>query len=319
MRPVWAEYFNLNAVETRARRFDMRILTDGCGVSIQMNRSQPAHAALPVPDPGHLRALLDMGAIGDVRGVDPGITDVVTVASRAALDEPATYSGARYYERAKFNLSRRRAAKWNAETADLTAGAPPGRAPGVERQLLYVAFLLAHGRDLLRHRLKYRNLRFLRHMHKDAAIEEICDLVAGSRDRPVVVGFGSWAGPNGTPIRRRTAGPLQEIRRRLARRPNVHILEVNETRSSCVCWGCHSRLTNMRALTTPRDGTLTQDKRKIHKVLHCKQNAVKPAYGWRCGTTWNRDVNGSRNILLFTMCFIHERQRPAAFLEALRR
>lgn len=58
----------------------------------------------------------------------------------------------------------------------------------------------------------------------------------------------------------RTAGPLQEVRRRLAwlgARPNVHILEVEDKPSSCVHWGIHPTLASR---TQVQRGTLTDDK-----------------------------------------------------------
>ena len=51
---------------------------------------------------------------------------------------------------------------------------------------------------------------------------------------------------------------------------------------------------------------------KVHKVLHCR-NSVGSAPSVRCGTTWNRDVNAAKNMLLLLQVWIKGDPRPAAF------
>ena len=85
--------------------------------------------------------------------------------------------------------------------------------------------------------------------------------------------------------------------------------------TSITCHHCRGRLTNMRGATTrfktqgeTRVRTVTRG--KVHKVLHCKTSEGNPK---GCGASWNRDVNGSMNILEITMCFIRGFRRPEAF------
>jgi transposase len=61
-----------------------------------------------------------------------------------------------------------------------------------------------------------------------------------------------------------------------------------------------------------RDKVLVERKKsKIHKIMHCK-TSVRGAQRPRI-TTWNRDVNASRNILMLLMREIEGLERPSQF------
>jgi hypothetical protein len=52
---------------------------------------------------------------------------------------------------------------------------------------------------------------------------------------------------------------------------------------------------------------------KVHKVLHCRNSVgVEPVLA-RCGATWNRDVNASKNILFLLELWIMGDERPPMF------
>jgi hypothetical protein len=176
---------------------------------------------------------------------------------------------------------------------------------------------------LLAHRAAagYRNMRFLRFVRRQHAIEEICEMIAPKTEALTHVGFGNGMNHSGqSVVSRRCAGPIRDIKRRLMQRPNVSLGEVDEFRTSITCSGCHGLLTNMRAMTTKKrwrtgeDGVLraTRETRmnRVHKVLHCSTSDEQgnPC----CGLTWNRDVNASRNILLLTECMADGLPRPSA-------
>ena len=317
-RQVWAKFLNLNAFETRTRCFDDRIVTDGCAVGVQIAKLScvvccPEHrCGCEGAGPPPTAMTLPPGC--NVVGVDPGFTDVVAVAQQGS-DKVRTYSSAKYYEKAKINLSRRRTSRWNAETKETVDALPPLRSDK-ESMDVYVKAHLASVDGLLAHRMRrgYRNMRFLRYVHRQKAIDEICDLVA-PKGSTTVVGFGNW-NSGGSPISRRCCGPVEAIKLELQKRKGVAaFVSVHEFRTSITCHRCQGRLTNMRGITTrvktqgeARVRTVTRG--KVHKVLHCIPSEGNPK---GCGASWNRDVNGSKNILKITMCFIQGASRPEAF------
>ena len=320
---IWRTWFNLNSVETKSTQFGYRIITDGVGVTIVMNKPT-AHilsTSDATDDP------IDISAAPRTQplmfaGVDPGLTDVVTVAHQKRRDAPpktktyvtetSSYSSRKYYEDAKFNASRHRTAKWRAETEDvhlaMRADRDHGSQEGFSTTLRYT---LANARMLLEHRMTkgFRNMRFLRTRFKMKAVNAICDLIA-PHDKYTVVGYGDWKGVGATPIKRACSGPQRAIKRELLRRERemrCMFVHINEWRTSILNCITYERMENMVARSTVRnrDGQLEERKAsKIHKVLHCKNSDM---------TTWNRDVNASTNILMLLMLRVNGQPRPVEF------
>ena len=70
---LWGQFFNLNAVETKNRRFAGMICTDGCAVSVLMTQCSADKVRLGESSPEVLRAMLsDPRTL--VVAVDPGVT-----------------------------------------------------------------------------------------------------------------------------------------------------------------------------------------------------------------------------------------------------
>jgi len=323
---ILKKYFNNNLVETRNRKFAHTISTDGKSVSILMklqsclicpNKQCPCQeklqeflerSKLPKTDKNHVR----------LASVDPGITDIGTIMDQ--FGEISSYSSARYYETALYNVSRRRINQLNEETKELTASISSAQTCNLEKYKVFVQSYLKSLRPVLNQRNAkgYRNLRFLRWQRKKLAIKEICDLIAPPGEQVTVVAFGDWIGINGTPISRRCAGPLQEIKFELQSRANVVFISIDEYCTSRKCSNCYNDLTNMKASTTVYknvDGkkTKTVVVKKIHKVLHCKNNQANASKKKQCcGATWDRDVNAAKNILTLTLCLLENKPRPPA-------
>ena len=309
---VWRKHFNLNAAETENARFGGSIVTDGCGVSVVLDKKTCLCATQCEVDRARLLELFKAGARSV--GVDPGFTDVVTLATRDG--QVSSYSSKQYYERAMYNLSRRRTDKWNAETKDIVEGIPTCETTDMDRLQTHIGAYLASLRYLIGHRLQkgYRNMRFMRYCGKKQAIREICLFIAPD-GVPTIVGFGNWNGGAGTPISRRCAGPVQQIKLELMNMDNVVFVNIPEKRTSQTCHHCLQKLTNMRAKSmvyNKRERRMdARDVTKIHKVLHCKSS--NGGHESRCGTTWNRDANAAKNILMLTMYEVLGFERPAVF------
>jgi len=316
-RRLWVKYFNVNIVETRNRRFDERIVTDGCAVSVLIAKKSQVVCPTKEITQRDLYGAFEWEKNVVVTGVDPGFMDVVTTRSFEQGDEvekSESYSSARYYEKAKVNLSRRRTTKWNAETLDDVMSIPSPMTADATAMDQHVSAYLATLRSLVvhRHSKGYRNMRFLRCIYKKAAINEICDLIAPP-GKFCIIGFGDWKGGHKSPIRRRTCGPIEEIKLELQARSNVMFVLVPEYKTSVTCSCCGGRLVNMVAKTTNRQTHEIRDKKsKVHKILHCKSRTCSHEDDYH-GTTWNRDVNASRNILELTMCMVKGYPRPMRF------
>ena len=320
---LWRKYFDVKGSETRTARFGNRIITDGYSVSVL--RKVACNSA--DGEPRELSKFPKSCEAAECRcvdsdtvkvGVDPGMTDVVTTASSNGTTR--SVSSAHFGEMAGYNTSRRRTDKWNRETEEQAKLIPSSKVASLSDIEAHIRGYLEVLPKLLMHRATrgYRAMRFMRYVRKQKAIETVCDVVA-PRDKFVVVGFGNWNN-NGQGIKRHCSGPVAEIRRALKRRRNVLYTNIDERNTSCKCHGCHERLVNMKADSVVcrksqdggRDKMVRLDTR-VHKVLHCRNSVGSAPIEGRCGTTWNRDVNAAKNMLLLLAKWIRGEQRPAAF------
>lgn len=313
---VLKKYFNVNAVETKDRKFANRIITDGCSVSVLLEKKCALVCPVNCPCEAtlkklYIRSLLDRDDKEHVRNVsvDPGYNDIVTTADQ--YGNIASYSSKMYYEKALYNLSRRRTEKWNKDTVELTNAIPK---PHTSILAEFEEFIKVYVKNLpviLKHRWEkgYRNMRFMRFQKKQNALDEICNMIS-PKGETTIVGYGDWKAGN-TPIKRRCSGPTEEIKLKLSKKEDTYLLSIPEFRTSIVCCECHNQLYNMRAksFTSTRVG-------KVHKILHCRSSQAGLSFEKktpRCGKTWNRDVNAAKNILHLTLLQIQGLSRPEIF------
>jgi hypothetical protein len=213
-----------------------------------------------------------------VVGVDPGFTDVVTISEKDR--PPKRFSSAEYYERALFFRSVRKTRRWNEDTLEDVSSLPSSKTSDIEKLESHCRRYIEALPRITSHRATkgYRAMRFTRYIYRAKAIDAICDRIAPRDGRFSVVMFGDWNGGHGSPVSRKTCGPLQEIKFRLRASPHVDLRSVDEFRSSVTCSTCWARLENMRASTTKWSGKNrrmeTQLRSRVHKVLHCS-NSVK--------------------------------------------
>ena len=321
----WEKFFNLNAIETRNRRFGDRVVTDGYGVSILMNKPSCSCCKIETKD-GFLKCRehikKDQNGSWEwshnvlIGAIDPGVTDVVTAAYTNG--KTWSYSSAKYYLQSLIFTSNRRTAKWNKETETLVKNAPSVEVAMSNDLAVYIKYYLSVNDKLLIHRSQkgYRYMRFMRYIKKKETVYKIANDIA-PKDKTVILGFGDWKGLGKTPISRKTCGPIQEIKFVLSKKKNVIMEEVDEYRSSKVCSCCNNVLSNMKAKRTTKrtqgDGSvkITTQKSKVHKILHCRRSSNN--LGGCCGASWDRDINAARNLLVLTQCQIFGIQRPIAF------
>jgi len=325
---LWAKYFNLNTLETVNRRFANRICTDGYAVSALLNVSSGAPASVSDREANLQKAIKAFASLGGegvvVSGLDPGITDVFVTASTSMPS--VSMSSKEYYHLSKVNYSKPLISRWNDEGSTWTSERAPedcynGRTACLSTLERYASWYLSSLSTLLMHRRVrgYRKLRFCRYGHKLRSINEMCDRIA-PRDKTVIVGFGDWQGPKDSPISRKTVGPLSELKKALALRPNVILLLIDEYLTSRTDSDTHLPLTNMKGMTTrhSRDGKKYTVRGKIHKVLHCRTSDGRLPEGCK-QTTWNRDTNAARNILNLLLHELRGLPRPEVFRRPTKR
>ena len=323
-RALWVKYANVKLVETANRKFAESITTDGysvsalvqCKVSLDVTKG-PSDSTID-----EIRsAIKACDSVVRYGGIDPGFTDVVSGSYNDG--KHVSYSSSRYYERSKVKYSSRRTQAYNQTTSaltDIVRADEGGQTASFEKMQEFARGYLGVLRQLLVDRMqqKYRKLRFLRHVSKQAAVQEIVDLLVGDRKAKTltVIGFGDWSGGSKSPISRKHAGPIQMIKDQIGRRPNAVISPVDEHNSSKLDSNTWLPLTNMRAKETKRKkrsgDAVTLLNQRVHKVLHCKPSEGR--YASACKeTTWNRDVNAARNILMLLRMEIMGYTRPAPF------
>jgi hypothetical protein len=345
-RKAWDKHFNMKAVETCTRHFYGSIFTDGSAVSVLLQRpgtpttldQQKTYYNLSDEQSTRIDAAKRIRVVG----IDPGVTDIVTMTeaqlvvneweNRSACElhawlsstlttdkrHSSSYSSSRYYHNGLVRLSARRTSKWNEDTETLVQSIAPCKVSTIVEYSEHVQSYLAVFRDLMLHRASkgYRNLRFARYVAKQKALDDIIDTIIPSKTEFCVVGFGDWAGLKNSPISRKTCGPLKEIKNRLRGMDNVVVLGINEYKTSVTNFHNHAAMERMKAksVVKKRDGTRVKQMTRVHKVLHCKTSVVNGQ--GRFESTCNRDINASRNMLLLTCFTICGFARPTVFTRA---
>ena len=127
-------------------------------------------------------------------GVDPGFTDVVTVAEKGK--PPRSFSSAKYYQDAKFFASARKTHKWNSDTLDDVTNLPSSRTSDLEKLDNHCKRYVEVLPRITKHRATkgYRAMRFTRYIFRNKAIDAICDLIAPNDGKFSGVMFGDWNG-----------------------------------------------------------------------------------------------------------------------------
>ena len=323
-RKLWDKFFCIKLVETCNRKFAESITTDGYAVSALVSCRQnmdvrKGHSDSSIEDVR--QAIESCEAAVRYGGVDPGFSDVVACSFNDGTF--VSYSSSRYYEKARIKYSGRKTTLYNEKKKGLTDGLLAGggsRTASTTKMEEHLRTYLSVLSEVLDDRMvqKYRKMRFLRHVSKQKAVREIVDLLVGDpKDKVLtVIGFGDWSGGSKSPVSRKHSGPIQLIKEKIGRRPNARIVPVDEYLSSQLDSNMWTRLRNMKAKTTVRKtrdgGKVVMRNQKVHKVLHCKPSEGEKLCPRR-ETTWNRDYNASKNILMLLRMEIKGYERPAPF------
>lgn len=123
----------------------------------------------------------------------------------------------------------------------------------------------------------------------------------------VVIAIGDWS--HNLKVQIKSGAPTIGIGfLRLLRRSFDHVYLIDEYKTSIICNKCHHRCNN--PVTTSKIVGYYKDdnpiKRRVHKILRCTNE--------NCRIYWNRDVNGSSNILCHANSILSSKPLPEAFV-----
>ena len=115
----------------------------------------------------------------------------------------------------------------------------------------------------------------------------------------IVIGWGDWSQGEG---QMKFLEPTKGIgMRKIFRRVGYTVLLVNEFRTSCRCYGCGGECAKFRMVENPRFWKRNERPMVLRNGLISCKNCVR---------LWNRDRNGSLNILCCAKEDLLGRERP---------
>jgi hypothetical protein len=227
------------------------------------------------------------------------------------MPESRSYSSGRYYAESKVEDSRRRTTCLNRATSALVDGIPSAAAPDMDGQRRYVAAYLAALPSLLEHRARhsYRNMRFKRFVYRQKAIDAICAVLA-PEGRLSVLGIGDWRGGHASPISRRAAGPLRDVKKRLQTLARVSACrDISEIGTSKNCSACHCELVNMRARSVRwvrrrEDGERSErsERSRPQRTTAVRLRPRKYGRGRTRGADWQKEEKPRGNVYKVLHC-----------------
>jgi hypothetical protein len=301
---LWKRAVNVDLVTTQTRGFDSRFGTDGISCSVQVTRpwKKEWKATYELPSPeflcGRKIAPMDEGRIDLYRGlVSDADADHLTLAAEETV---IGCSRKEYYERAGFTEARKKRNRWKKQARrgperiiDMETWTPVKTTSTLGEFGDYVEYQLRRLPKLLAfyHQRKWRRLRFhcfttKRKLQSTLADEFIKRSGVQDPDQLIVV-FGSakfnHASKGGA------ATPRCGWLRKWLHERGCHIQgDLNEFKTSQRCSKCFAQL-----------------KGHVHwQVKRCPS----------CFTTWNRDLNASRNFRTIWLYMVRNGgQRPAPF------
>lgn len=154
----------------------------------------------------------------------------------------------------------------------------------------------------------YCKKKFTTYIKRQLMYNKICK---GLNDYgcPIIIGWG-----NGVGSRKGIKGqksPCKELRKMVEMKcPQVLIVDVDEHLTTKMCSSCESKTCEIHKYEYEEDGFTKTKRVKIYGLRRCENN--------ECRITWDRDVNGSLNILLILKSMLSSERRPA-YLERKRK
>ena len=227
-------------------------------------------------------------------GIDPGLRMVFVgcknnVDKKNNKNEIVKMSSKQYYNDIKsmrMTTKLKRLIERNNLSNLFSSTAPSRKTSRIEQLSLCILTITEKLHKLIRTLVEsnVREWKFDKYRYQQKKIIEICKMLSGKKrpdeERNVIVGWGNWSNPNNSIIRGHKRGPVKRILKELRRWCRVETID--EYNTSKRCSKCYSETEKMRY-------SYPEGMRTVNDVLHCKNG--------NCGTYFDRDVNGARNML----------------------
>jgi len=145
----------------------------------------------------------------------------------------------------------------------------------------------------------YKKVKFTAYIRRQKTYTKICKEFDKT---PKIIGWGDGCG-----TRKGIKGkksPCKELRKMVEKLcKNVVLVDVDEYKSTKMCSSCCEETGEVYVQKKYiKDGVEKSRRQKIYGLRRCKNQT--------CGITWDRDVNGARNILKILKHMLSETERP---------
>jgi len=158
----------------------------------------------------------------------------------------------------------------------------------------------------------YRNLNFKKYINTQKSEDQLIKKIKSfykeideetGKEKEIVLIYGNWS--RKSQMKYSAPTPNIGIRRKLGKEFNLYLIDEYKTSKLCNTCKCE---TENRIIKKEKKNVIIEPNRrqyKQHSLLSCKN--------FKCNKLWNRDVNGSLNILEIGISIINNNGRPICF------
>jgi hypothetical protein len=299
---IWSKFFSYGNLETKNRKFSMSFSTNGYEVSVRLRKPKMMTEETTTSNS------INLSKYDKIIGSDPGDTfmHTSTVFTRLGTslnnDIKTIKASTAHYKCLRGNGTY---TKWrlNLEQSDDKYKEAMNELESFDTGNLVkylnsisTSFKTSDYLFEFNSKISIRRRKFTLYINEQKALHKICkDLVGeNTKKNKVIVGIGDWSRTDG--VRGRHKAPIKKFKTIL--RTYSTVVEIDEYNTSKMCNKCGSKCDKCRTKTrttnkTKKEETVERIRTKkcflVHSVLQCS-NIM-------CSKIWNRDTNGSINIL----------------------
>ena len=320
---IWRSLFNINAVETKNRKFNYEISTDGYGVSINLYKPKPIKEL--EDENGKIKC--DCGCLIYKKNINSHKktnehkknikTDIIpneiikNTERFIGIDPGVSYLYTGYDNENKYHICSTKdyriksmitkASKWrkrqikDSYIEEIQKTIHTLKVSSKEKYLISLKQIQQHYDTLVEFYNKKKSFakwKFTTFIYSKKALYKLCkDLCyTKDKDKNIIIGLGDWSQQQGI-IKRHPTAPVKKFKDELRKIKNCYVIDINEYRTSKECSLCHNDVKNLNQYTIKINKETNIPEiilSKCHQVVRCTNN--------ECSMCWQRDTNASRNI-----------------------